>query len=376
MTDRKQFIENAIINVDRTSTDRQKEAAQLYFEAKQGDLKARYRLQEGISTSDIPELLTPAFNVEFLAQYGQQPTVWQEIATEYVADNLGTIEFGDFTFDTSDLPAVSDGDEYVGAGLPGVAEYGEYPAVSFTVEQLTAKLRKNGVRLRVSWEALRKTGNFDIVGRSLSAFARYAAEQEDITLAKQFVSTAGVINAGFTNLTGDPALSLDSLSLAKAKSAAARVGGRSLGARSYALVTGTALSETAKNLLNITQVTTVPGSSGGSGYVQNTSNGNVKAVDFWALDSVGSFATPGATDKYWFLVPQGTARPAFLEVFLNGERTPLITTKDSGHFYLGGGSVPVREGSFDVDDVETRGRHVVEATALELAGVIESDGTP
>lgn len=374
-TSRKQFIENAIVAVDRNQTSRQREASSLYFRALSGDQKAKFTLMEGISTSDIPELLTPAFNAQFLAEYAQQPIVWDQIAEEYTADNLGAIEFGDFAFDTSELPSVSDGDAYVGAGLPGVAEYGEYPALSFTVEQLQAELRKNGARLRVSWEGLRKMGNFDIVGRSLIAFARYAAEQEDITLAKQFVTTAGAINAGFTNLPGDPTLSLESLSAAKSLSAAARVDGRPIGARSYALVTGSALSETARNILNITQVTQVPSSAGGESYTQNTSNGNVTAVDFWALDAVGSFTTPGATDDYWFLVPRGQARPAFLEVFLSGERQPLITTKDSGHFYLGGGQVPAREGSFDVDDVETRGRHVVKATALELAGVIESDGT-
>jgi hypothetical protein len=372
MSTRKQIIENAMERLDSTATKRQKEASKLYVGAKQGDMKAQNKLREGISTSDIPELLTPAINVEFLAKYAEQPTVWEQIAESYESRTLGTIDFGDFDFDTSELPPQNDGDEYVGAGLPGVAEYGEYPAVKFTTEQLTAELRKNGVRLRVSWEALIKMGDFDLIGRSTSAFARYAAEQEDITLAKQFVGTAGAINTAFTNLAGNTALTLESLGAAKTLSRAATVGGRRVNARSFSLVTGGALSDQASQLLAIKNVQRTAGSDV---YDISPANGDVSPVNFWALDQVGGYTTPGATDDYWFLVPQGTARPAFLEVFLEGHRAPEISIKDSGHFYISGGEVPARQGSFREDDVETRARHVVQATLFESAGVIESDGT-
>lgn len=372
MNARKTLIENAIVEVDRSASARQKEAAKLYFAAKQGDTKARYALSEGISTSDIPALLAPAVNVEFLARYADQAIVWDQIAEEFTAGSIGTIEFGDFDFDASSLPPVNDGDEYVGAGLPGVAEYGEYPAIRFTTEQLEAELRKNGVRLRVSWETMLKTGNFDLISRATTAFARYAAEQEDITLAKQFVSTAGVINGDFTSLTGNPALTLESLSAAKALSRQATVGGRNINPRSFVLVTGGALSDQAEDILSVRNVTRTD--SNGDVFEIAPRNSDVRAVNFWALEQVGGNTTPGATDDYWFLVPQGTARPAFLEVFLEGHRTPLISIKDSGHFTLSGGAVPSREGSFDNDDVETRARHVVQATTLEAAGVIASEG--
>ena len=184
MTDRKLMIENAIENINRTATDRQVEAGRLYLGARQGDQKARHALIEGISTSDIPTLLAPAINVEFLANYANMPVVWNEIAETVIdAPRFGTVEFGGFDFDVSSLPAVNDGDKYVGAGLPGVGELGEYPAVSFSTEQLNADLRKNGVRLRISWEAILNSGNVDIIGRATEAFARYAAVQEDIALA-------------------------------------------------------------------------------------------------------------------------------------------------------------------------------------------------
>lgn len=372
MSARKSLIEKAIIDQDRKATSRQKEAAEKYFAAIQGDSKAMEWLVEGISTSDVPALLTPAINIQFLAQYADQPIVWNQIADEYTADYLGAVQFGSFEFDTSNLPSVNDGDAYVGAGLPGVAEFGEYPAVKYATEQLEAELRKSGVRFRFSWEAQMKARNFDHIALSTAKFARYAAEQEDIALAKQFVSTAGVINSAFTDLASNPALDLESLQAAKAAARNVLVDGRRVTARDYALVVGSALVDQANDILSVRSVERTDGSDV---YTIAPRNSDVSVVDFWALEQVGGFATPGATDDYWFLVPRGGARSAFLEIFLDGYRTPSITVKDSGHFTLAGGAVPAREGAFEDDSIETRGRHLVEATALTPSIVIASNGS-
>lgn len=153
--DRKLLIENAIADLDRKASSRQREAGELYLRARTGDMAAKHKLIEGISTSDLPAMLAPAINVEFLANYAQYPTVWGEIVDEVIeSPTLGNVEFGSFDMNTADLLGEHDGDTYVGIGLPGVGEYGEYPAVNFTTEQLAAELRKNGVRLRISWEAI------------------------------------------------------------------------------------------------------------------------------------------------------------------------------------------------------------------------------
>lgn len=362
---RKNLIESAIVEIDRTATDRQREASELYLRALTGDMRARHTLQEGISTSDVPDLLAPAINVQFLAQYAEYPVVWDQIVGDVInSPTLGGVEFGDFNFSSEDLIGVHDGEQYTGFGLPGVGEYGEYPAANFETSQLEADLRKNGIRLRVSWETLVKTGNFDMIGRATRWFARKAAEQEDGALARQFVSTGGTINAGFTAVTGNPALSLAALETAIAQSEAATVNGAPLGASSWKLVVPAGLSQTARNILSITQVDRTNGSDQ---YILTPNTGGVSAVTFNALTAIG-----GLTNE-WFLVPQGTAQPAFAEIFLEGYRQPLISIKDSGHFTLGGGGVPARVGNFEVDDVETRARHIVDATTIQLAGVMASN---
>jgi len=119
--DRKLLLENAIIDIDRRATPRQREASELYLKSLSGDRQATYRLQEGVSTSDIPALLAPAINVQFLANYAAQPVVWDQIVETVIdAPTLGTVEFGGFDFDASDLIGIHDGDTFVGAGMPGV----------------------------------------------------------------------------------------------------------------------------------------------------------------------------------------------------------------------------------------------------------------
>lgn len=372
--DRKTLVEAAIARIEEKSTPRQVEAGKRLLSALEGDLKSRQWLQEGISTSDVPSILAPAVNVIFLSQYAAYPTVWAEIAEAFnapVSALSGGVQWGGFQFDKSNLIGDHDGDTFVGLGLPGVGEYDEYPAVAFTTEQLAADLRKHGIRLRFSWEAGLATGNFDWIPRSTAFFARSASEQEDVALAKQFVSTAGVINTDFTGIAGDPALDLLSLEAAISQADSVEVDGAPLGATGYRLVVTPALSQTARNVLSITSITE---QAGGIEYNRSARTGNVNLTVFNALAAVGNHTTPGAINDAWFLVPEGTVRPAFLEIFLDGYRTPLITVKDSGHMTLGGGAVPVREGNFEVDDVETRGRHVVGAAYMGVPTFV-SEGT-
>ena len=365
------LVEQEIARIEESATKRQIEAAKLLVAAQGGDLSARVKLQEGISTSDVPSLLTPAINVIFLAQYAAQPTVWNQIADEYTVNDFGPIKFGDFQVDPSALTG-GNGDDYVAGGLPVVGEYDEYPAVKHVTEELNKSIdRKRGVRARLSWESLRRVGNFDIIGRFTQAFAEYAAQQEDIALAKLFVTTGGTVGEAFTGkgLAGNPAISLDSMSDALEQSRLARVNGRPIGASTYKLVYGSGLATTVNQLLSIQQITRTQGSDEFS-INANTITGPFRPIEFPTLDLVSG----SSTDNWWFVTPDTTVRPQFLEVFLSGERTPLISIKDSGHFALSGGDVPVRQGSFDEDDIQTRVRHIVEAVNVTNDGFVYSTG--
>jgi hypothetical protein len=373
------LVENAIARIEENTTKRQMEAAKLYTAAIEGDLRAKMMLQEGIATSDIPTVLQPIVQVQFLAQYAAQQTVWDQIATEYTVDNFGPIKFGDFQIDPSSLVA-SNGEEFISGGLPVVGEYDEYPAVKFATQELNKSIdRKRGVRARLSWESLRRTGNFDMIGQFTQAFALYAAQQEDISLAKLFATTAGAVGSAFSGKTlaansalgtnANAPISLTALDAALAQTRAARVNGRPIGASTYKLVHGAGLTAAVNNLMSIQEVRRTVGNdliTINSGLTTSP----FMPIEFPSLDVV----TGGQSDKWWFVIPETTVRPQFLEVFLSGERTPTISIKDSGHMSLAGGEVPVREGSFDEDDIQTRVRHVVEAVNVTNDGFVVSTG--
>ena len=365
------LVEQEIARIEESATKRQMEAAKLYFAAKQGDLRAKLALQEGISSSDIPTVLQPTVQVEFLAQYAALPAVWDQIATEYTVDNFGPIKFGDFQIDAASL-LDNDGEEYVTGGLPVVGEYDEYPAVKFATQELNKSLdRKHGVRARLSWETLRRTGNFDMIGQFTEAFARYAVKQEDISLAKLFVTTGGAVGSAFSGkqLASNEALSLTTIEEALAQSRNARVNGNPVGASTYKLIYGTGLTTTVNNLLSIQSIERTEGNDT---YTFNAGviTSPLRPIEFETLDIVSG----STTDAWWFIVPETAVRPQFLEVFLSGARTPLISIKDSGHMSLAGGEVPVREGSFDEDDIQTRVRHIVEAVNVTNDGFVYSTG--
>lgn len=377
MTTKKQFIQEQLDNINARSTSRQVEAAKLFFAANSGDMTAKAKLAEGISTSDIPTLLEPSINITFLAQYAQQETVWDQIADVYEAPDFGRLEFGDFEIDASSLIS-NDGDEYVAGGLPVVGEYDEYPAVKFVTEQLNKDFdRKRGVKLRISWEALRRSGNVDIITRATEAFARMAALQEDISLAKEFVqvgaAAANAANWTGRQIAGNPDLTADGIGALSAALTASRntvdPNGNKINAPSYKLVAGSALALPIANVQSITNLQ-VTDANGVYDVNPQATTGLFRSIIFPALDRVSG----NNTDKFWFVLPEGMPRPQLWQVFLQGQRQPLISVKDSGHFSLGGGEVPVREGSFDVDDIQTRARHIVDSVAIDLTGSVYSTG--
>jgi hypothetical protein len=147
------------------------------------------------------------------------------------------------------------------------------------------------------------------------------------------------------------------------------VGGNRVVANNYKLVYGTSLAMTVRELFAISQIERTSGAEVrimNPGFITSPFN----PIEFNALDTVSG----GQTDEWWFVVPDLQVRPYFWEVFLSGARTPLISIKDNGHFTLAGGEVPVRDGSFDEDDVQTRIRHVVQAYNITQDGLRYSTG--
>jgi hypothetical protein len=265
-----------------------------------------------------------------------------------------------------------DGEEYTGYGLPRVGELAEYPAQNFATETVPGEIGKYGIRTRMSWETSLRTGSFAWVPRAVNYMAKLAAEQEDLWVAKEMITSAGVINTGFevavSGTTTNPALSYQSLEDAILQSQSVRVNGRRTNASQFQLVTGYGLSLTARDILNTTSIERTDGSDA---YVINPSLGGVGYTAFDALDQFGG----STVADYWFLVPRGTPRPAILSLRHDQALTPTVFVKSPNAMSLGGGMVGALDGSFDVDDVEAKVRVVGGAAVITPEIVVASDGT-
>jgi hypothetical protein len=359
-------------------TPRQLEAAKLLEGALRGDRMDKIKLQEGIATSDLPELLVPTLNKVLLEEYEATPKVWDQFATQLVVDDFRPVTFQALKYD--DAGEDNQGDTFREGSLPTVGEYDEYPTAGwFSVTEQTMQVKKAGQRIRFSWESIVNDGQIGLLERLPVELALKAAGKEDEEVTKQLVATGGLNTTNFKSgnqnlLSGNPALSLESLEDAIEAANLQTYNGRQITAvTQFALVIPRALEMTARKILAVQEVRS---ETTAGGVATTTISGNpigsqvTIVVNDW-LTKINSGA--GA---YWFLipVPGQQLNPAVALGFLRGYETPELRIKSNGGLYLGGGEVPAREGSFDNDDWEMRIRHIATGGFIVPAGTIASTG--
>jgi hypothetical protein len=241
-------------------------------------------------------------------------------------------------------------------------------------------VKKAGSRIRFSWESIVNDGNISLLERLPLELARKAAGKEDEEVTKQLVTSTGLNTANFNSgnqnvIAGNPALSLESLEAAITAANVQTYNGRSITPLSrFVLVIPQALELTAKKILAIQQVRTeVTGDT-----VTSTVAGNpiASSIQIVVNPWIKKIYNNAAADSFWFLlpVPSDTLNPGVVLGFLRGYETPELRVKANGGLYLGGGSVPAREGSFDNDDFEMRIRHIATGGFLLPTGTIGSTG--
>lgn len=361
-------------------TTRQIEAAKLLEGALRGDRADKLKLQEGISTSDLPVQLAPTINKIMLANYAEQPKIWSTFAQRLVVDDFRPVNYMNLAYE--DEGKDNQGDTFREGSLPTVGEYDEYPTAGwFSVTEHEFKVKKAGSRVRFSWESIVNDGNISLLERLPIELARKAAGKEDEEVTKQLVGASGLNTANFKTanqnlLSGNPVLSLESLEAAIQAINVATYNGRQVTPFSrFVLVVPQALELTAKKILAIQQVRTEV-TSGST--VTSTVSGNPigSQIQIVVNPWIKKIYNNSAADTMWFLlpVPADTINPGVVLGFLRGYETPELRVKANGGLYLGGGAVPARDGSFDNDDFEMRIRHVATGGFMLPAGTIASTG--
>lgn len=360
-------------------TARHIEAARLLEGALKGDRQDKLKLQEGISTSDLPVLLAPTINKIMLENYEAQPKVWDQFATRLVVDDFRPVTFQAMKYEDEGLDNA--GDKFYNGSLPTVAEYGEYPTAGwFNVTEKTMAVKKAGTRIRFSWETIVNDGQIGLLERLPLELAQKAAGKEDEEVTKQLVSPTGLnivnFNTGNQNvIAGNPALTLESLEDAiEAANLQTFQGLLTTPVSRFALVVPRGMEMTARKLLAIQQVrteTTV------GAVVTSTVSGNPIGSQVEIVVNDWLTKINSGSGSYWFLIPLAgqSLNPTLALGFLRGYETPELRIKMNGGTFLGGGEVPARDGSFDNDDFEMRIRHIATGAFIMPTGTIASTGS-
>jgi len=346
-----------------------KEAAEMWKAAWDGNRMAALLVNEAMTTSDLFVSATgDLLDRELLAQYQDIPTAWSNFAKRATVRN----------FKPKKLVDIMGGR----TGLESVPELTEFPGAQYQTNEYSIQASKYGRRFGFSWEA-GVNDDIDELRQIPGAFANAAALTEDRAALSQIADlTTGAPNTAFFKSYSTSAaktlgyLAFNNSGTAALTSAALEAGIVNIGARKdyegnmlptprLVLVVGKALEFTAKRILAQTAVRDNT----------TTSTRQFEGPNLLA-GAVDLFVHPLLAGTGWFLMPVPSyARPAVAVAFLTGYETPDLRVSANTGNRIGGGSIAPEEGSFEVDGVWYRVRHVTGGAQVDPIFTYASDGT-
>lgn len=339
----------------------------LYESVLSGNPYAALRFKEAMTTSDFPQLFGDILDRQLYAAYQQIQVRWESVARRGTVRDFRTVER--YTIDGAE------------SALPEVDELTEYPAAALSEAKYEYKVTKRGRRIPMSWEAW-LNGDLGQFRDLPTRLANSARRTEERFITDLYAGTTGpdttFFAAGNNNIvTSNPPLSISALQTAfTVLGNQVDSGGEPIYIESVTLVVPRALEVTARNILNAIEILAATGGGDGTG------NDQLRAVN-WMRDKVELVVNPwlpiisttnGATSWYLFANPN-VGRPAMEIGFLIGHEQPEIWMKSSDAVRVGGGLVSPEMGSFDLDAVQWRVRHVLGGSMIDPKMAVASNGT-
>jgi hypothetical protein len=334
------------------------DCAKLFESAWGGSPYANLMVHEALSTSDLFKSASgDIFDYEMLKQYQAMPKQWDKYSAKTMVKD----------FRPKRLRDLSGGRRR----FERVPELTPYPTTGYAMSEKTIAVAKYGRRFAYSFEAA-INDYLNELQQVPGEFGNAAVLTEDYVSLQQLVNPAtGAPNTGFFS-AGNGNIGTGALTQTNVAAAITTVStkrdtdGNLLYPGPLQLVVGPALQFQAEALMSQTEVwvtlaNTFPQSQT---HAPNPLKGKITLT---VLDNL-----PGTA---WFVLPLPSApRPAFYTAFLIGWDTPDLRWKADAGQRDGGGSIAPEEGSFDLDDVQYRGRHIVGAAQGDPMFTWASDG--
>lgn len=359
------------------------EAANLMGRAFKGNRLASLQLQEALSSDDFRAAAFDVLDREMMERYADLPQTWSAYCRRTTVRDFKKKRLVDLMGGRSALDPV-----------PELTEYPER-GVSKALYYLT--VGKFGGRFQISWESIVNDdlGEIQNMPQDLAIAARDTESRLAAGLLTDgngpndafFGATAwgrtydpatDSFSGGSSNLiTGNPALTVDSLTAAMTAITSRKdLEGRPIAIPGFVLVVPPALEVAASQIINAVQIRSTATGVAGNGeqvIMNNWLAGKIKVVVEPWLPVLDKGANVNTT---WYLVPDPAAsRPALFLAFLRGHETPDLRVKADAGNSIGGGSLPAEEGSFDVDDIQYRVRHVLGGTGTDMIATAVSNGS-
>jgi hypothetical protein len=329
-------------------------AVSMLSEAFKNSWGADVKLAEAFSTSDFKLAASAELDKEMLKQYDELPSVWDQYT-----DTTTVRDFRPKRLQSRWRTTI---------GMERVPELTEYPADDRRgATEYAIQVAKYGRRFAISWEAWLNNEAIGELEDLPGELARQARETEMIAAASNLLlvdpatNTAASVNTAFfktANGNAPAALPLtrdnlktvwDGMSVKKDPHS-----GRTIARPDMVLVVPKALEAT---VLSIVRPTIVRTTVGGVEVEESNEFANLSYVVDPMLDYLNKHAKAATT---WFLVPKPkSTRPALWVAKLAGHEQPDLRVKADTGQRVGGGDIAFTEGSFEIDDIQYRGRHIV-----------------
>ena len=322
-------------------------------------LSGQHKLSEAFSTSDFKYAAFKELDTEMQRQYAELPAVWQQYT-----DTTTVSDFRPKRLMRRDSAIL---------GLARVPEGTEYPdGHDYSQTGYAITVAKYGRRRALTWEAWLNNEAIDELEDIPSDLARQAREMESIIAASNLLALQGdgiktpwSANGVNTNLfktangnaPDNKPLTADNLKAVldgmQVKKSAEN---RTLVAPPLVVVIPQALKAQADAIKAVREVRRTTGG------VETVEGNPLVGVEFVVdpfLDQINRHAKAATT---WFVVPKpGSIRPALWAAKLRGHEAPDLRVKADQGNRVGGGAISYTEGSFEIDTIEWRTRHVLGA---------------
>jgi hypothetical protein len=332
--------------------------AKLIEHTRNGSRRARFELQEALTTSDLAQFASGMLiDREMMQNYEAVEKQWPKFLTRTTVKSFKPKYLSELYLGAQVFKDVPERTAYPHAQGPAL---GEYPI----------SVKKTGLLWGFTFEG-QVNDDLDQLMMVPNQMPQMASDTEDDRGLRQLIDLdTGALNTAFFNV-GNANVGTLKLTGANLETVVTNLrtkrdprSGAIIPAGTLQLVVGPALQFEAEKILNAAELLV---DDGNGGYIRQPNPLKGKLVLVVNEKQLG---------QSWIVMPKPgtTIRAPFWEAFLTGYETPDFRQKADGGRAIGGGDVLVT-GSFDDDTIWYRGRHIVGAATGDPVLTYGSDNT-